>query len=43
MTSPWKINKKIEFYQLTLDIFIGKDRERRNKYFETAINTSKRQ
>lgn len=34
-------NNKFEFYQLTMGLFKGNDRECRNKYFETAINTSK--
>ena len=32
-------NNKVEFYQLTLKMFIGNDKECRNKYVETAINT----
>ena len=32
-------NNKVEFYQLTLKMFIGSDKEYRNKYVETAINT----
>ena len=32
---------KFAFYQLTMGLFKGNDREWRDKYFETAINTSK--